>query len=80
MDLEKEFRNGDRVVCIKEKDIQSFIGKVWTVKFIEKELIYCENLDEYVSSGIIVATTRANCFPFRRDEIALLTPLMEELL
>lgn len=81
MDLKKEIKVGDRVLCIKEKDIPTFIGKIWTVRVISNELIYCENLDEYTTGSVNRAYVQyVNCFPFRSGEVVLVTPLLEELL
>lgn len=77
MDLKKEFKIGSKVLCIKEDDLPNFIGKVWTVKHIHKDLIYCENLSVYRSVNEPIYN---NGFPFRKDEVVLLTPLVEELL
>jgi len=81
MDLKDVFKPGDRVLCIKEKDIPTFIGKIWTVKVISNELLYCENLDEYTTGSVNRAYVEfINCFPFRPDELVLVSPLLEELL
>lgn len=79
MDLKNEIKVGDRVICIKEKDVPNFVGKVWVVFDIVGTLIYCQNKQEYTSPNTL-DVFRKDCFPFQRDEIAPITPLMEELL
>ena len=78
MDLKDEIEVGDKVLCVKEKDIPRFVGKVWIVHHVVANLIYCQNKKEYTSPNR--QERYKDCFPFQRDEIAPITPLMEELL
>jgi len=73
MDLKNEIKVGDTVVCIEEKDLPYFVGISFIVTKIcnEKQLYYGRNTEVYIEP---------NGFPFRPNEIILLSPLMEELL
>jgi hypothetical protein len=70
MGLKKEFKVGDKVLCIKEDDIPEYIGTVWTVVQVRID-------------GLIEARYKNNKFSpflFRTDEIVKAHPLLEELL
>ena len=71
------FNKGDRVLCVKENDIPRFIGTVWTVINVNEDngLVYCQNKKQFKNKY-----EDNDLFPFRKTEIVLVTPLIEELL
>jgi len=73
------FKAGDKVLCIQEKDIPTFVGTVWVVVRSEEDvdLIYCQNRELFCNK---IIPFREDLFPFRKNEIVLVTPLIEELL
>ena len=73
------FKAGDKVLCIQEKDIPAFVGTVWVVVRFEEDfdLIYCQNIELFYNK---IIPSREDLFPFRKNEIVLVTPLIEELL
>ena len=73
------FKAGDKVLCIREKDIPTFVGTVWVVVRFEEDidLIYCQNRELFYNK---IIPSKEDLFPFRKNEIVLVTPLIEELL
>ena len=73
------FKAGDKVLCVREKDLPNFVGAVWIVDHIGESngLIYCQNKELYRNK---INSSEINAFPFTKDEIVLVTPLIEELL
>jgi hypothetical protein len=76
------YKVGDRVLCIEEKDIPNFVGKMYTISEItynhtgEIRLINVF-LDDNSSSD---RYDRLNIFPFFPSEIVPVSSLIEELL
>ena len=60
---------GDEVLCIKEKDIPEYVGHIWKVVSVEKDLYYCVNYN-----------ITPHDFVFRKDEIIIPSSLIRELL
>lgn len=73
------FKAGDKVLCIRENDIPTFVGTVWLVVSCEEDvdLIYCRNRELFCNK---LLPKKEDLFPFRKNEIVLVTPLIEELL
>ena len=71
------FKTGDKVLCVQENDIPSFVGTVWSVVRCEGRLVFCLNKELY---NVVVSPDKENLFPFMKDQIVLVTPLVEELL
>ncbi len=68
MDLKRNIKVGDDVLCIKEPDIPNYVGLIWKVIEIDNDLYYCVNynmISQYV---------------FRLDEIIIPSSLIRELL
>jgi hypothetical protein len=74
------FKTGDKVLCVREKDLPYFVGAIWIVDHIGESngLIYCKNKELLYRNEI--DPSKINAFPFKKDEIVLVTPLIEELL
>lgn len=72
-----KYKIGDEVLCIKEDDLDHFVGHIWKVVGFDKSLIYCENkkLYKFDNSDIVKSG-----FPFQEDEIVLASSLIKELL
>lgn len=79
MDLKDEIKVGDEVLCLVEKDIPSFIGKVWKVTGLRGNLVYCQNKELYTSPKPEMDRF-PNSFPFKTNEIVKVSSLIKELL
>jgi hypothetical protein len=71
------FKTGDKVLCVQENDIPSFVGTVWSVVRCEDRLVFCLNKELYIN---VAFPDKENLFPFKKNEVVLITPLVEELL
>lgn len=77
MDLENEFKVGDKVICIAETDNYEFIGSTWMVVSVY-HTIYDKKVYECVTHK--PSLKKFEKFVFRSNEIILYSPLMEALL
>ncbi len=71
------FKTGDKVLCVQEDTIPSFVGTVWSVVRCEDSLVFCLNKELYIN---VIFPDKENLFPFKKNEVVLITPLVEELL
>ena len=69
MDLKREIRVGDEVLCIQEPDMSSYVGHIWRVVRVTRSLYYCVNY------GLSPEE-----FIFTKDEIVIPSSLIRELL
>lgn len=72
-----KYKIGDEVLCIKEDDLDHFVGHIWKVVGFDKNLIYCENKRLYKSYNYDPCKSG---FPFHEDEIVLASSLIKELI
>lgn len=64
------YKIGDIVICIKEKDIPEYVGTIWTITRISNRLIHAENCQ----------LSRDSDFCFFIDEVAPVSSLHKALL
>lgn len=64
-------RIGDEVICIKERNLPQYVGKVWRVVGIIGALYLCENKAFYDD---------LDGYPFKDDEIVPTSSLLKELI
>jgi hypothetical protein len=69
MDLKREIKVGDDVLCIKESNVPYYVGQMWKVLDICDNVYYCVNYDLCIKE-----------FIFRKDEIVISSSLIRELL
>lgn len=75
-----KYKIGDEVLCIKEDDLDHFVGHTWKVVGFCKGLIYCENKELYKDYKHDIFKGVKGGFPFQEDEIVLASSLIKELL
>lgn len=71
-----KYRIGDEVLCVKEDDLDHFVGHIWKVVGFNNKLIYCENKNLYNFDNTDIIRYG---FPFTEDEIVLASSLIKEL-
>jgi hypothetical protein len=76
-----KYKIGDIVLCVKESDLPNYIGATWEVIYVTETLFYCKNDNLYPVNrrGKRSAVNPAEGFPFREDEIVLVSSLIKEL-
>jgi hypothetical protein len=71
------FKVGDEIICIEEKNLPQFIGTRWVIKEVLGSLYLCEPISPILNINM---SALDDLYPFKESEVVESTPLLRELI